>query len=169
MEEIIDPDSIASVYALADELQTYALHVSENLTEEDRHVIGRILQILRQMVNILQEIAIAQSTQLEKMVSFQQAYTEVQMQVPTLLVDEKTPLGKKDEKDKHDLETARNTWNQKTQLLGDNVRQLRGKFENEGKTTQNSINTTNQSINQMMELFTILVRQLKELGAMICK
>ncbi len=158
-----------SAEGLIEDLQAYTAHVSENYTPGDGQVMSRVLRLLIEMVKVYQDLAIAQADHLNLLVRYQHAYTALQGQIIIITADGKTPLSKKDEGDKQDIATARNFMNQRLQNWAGNLQNLRGVVESDAKKMQTNVNTTNQAVNQMMDLFTILVRQINELASIICR
>jgi hypothetical protein len=151
---------------LSEDLKAMAAEFSTR-SDEDKYVMSRILHLLMSFVTSIQNIAIAQTESLSFLTKFQNAYTELQMQISTFTQDGKTPLGQKDAEGKTDLSNARNDLNTQMGIKADEVRTLRGIQENTAKKMQSQINTSNDAVNSMTDMITRFIEQTRELTSTV--
>ncbi|MBA3721566.1 MAG: hypothetical protein H0W88_04100 [Parachlamydiaceae bacterium] len=129
-------------------------------------IINTILLLLIKIVNSMQQIGITQAQKLQYTTQFQQAYTALQIQVPTFLDSSPLPIGGSAD----DAQRARTDLNSAfNSILIDNLRTLRGLQEDTSKNIQSSINQTSDSTNQQVDMCTTFLQQLSSLLSTILR
>lgn len=132
-------------------------------------IINRILLLLIEFINTVQNIGIAQANKLTFLTQFQNAYTAMLQQIPTFLADGQGTLGvPQGNGSGTQAQSARDQLNSSfNSILGDNLRSLRDVESNAAKTEQSDVNATNDSTNQITGLITALLQQLGQLVGVI--
>jgi hypothetical protein len=135
-------------------------------------VIGRILALLIQMINTLQKVGIAQAGQLKFNTSFQQAYTALQEQIPTYVLNQAGSNGSQlvISANTTDASNSRNDINAVINgNLSDNLRSLNTLQQDGGKQIQSNINQTNDAVNSQTDMCSTFLQQLNSLLTAIMK
>lgn len=161
------PAQIAQIQAIltANPIPT----VSSSLDGNDSDkviIINNILRLIIRMISALQNIGIAQAQHLNFTTQFEQAYTELQSQVPVFLKGDNNPVGP----DNTDANNARNELNSSfNAFITQNLRNLAGLQDNTAKQEQSSLNQTNDAINQQTDMASTLIQQLTSLLSSILR
>lgn len=161
-----------STNLLVKDLKAYAENVSENYTQEDKQVLSRVFKILTHLIKNLQTLAIGQADNMQLLTEFQRSLTELQTQIPMIMADgttPKTPLATKDGEGKQDFLIERNQMNERLQIWGENLRNVRSAYEQDAKKMQSAVNSTHQAVSRLMDLFTVLLRETQELVSIILR
>ncbi len=128
-------------------------------------VLNRIILLLIEVINALQNVGIAQANNLTYLTNYQNAYTALLQQIPTFLADGKAPIGTPETgsggtqatSDRNDINSSLNG------IFADNLRALQTVQSNNAKTVQSNINTTNDDVNQQTDMATTLLQQMSQL------
>lgn len=128
-------------------------------------VLNRIMALLIKVINALQNVGIAQANELNYLTQYQNAYTALLQQIPTYLANGTAPIGTPETKgngtqaatDRNDINSSLNG------IFGDNLRALQNVQQNNAKTVQSNINTTNDDVNQQTDMATTLLQQMSQL------
>lgn len=129
-------------------------------------VINRILKLILKMIQILQNVGIAQANHLTYTTNFQRAYTALQQQIPVFLKTGGSGIGSGTD----DAGKARAELNSNfNAVLADNLRALRGLQEDSAKKQQSDINQTNDAANQQTDMATTFIQQLNTLLSSILR
>jgi hypothetical protein len=129
-------------------------------------VINRILALLIKIINSLQQVGIAQTQRLQYTTNYQQAYTNLQSQVPTFLSSDAGPMGGTGS----DATNARNELNSSfNSVLVNNIQSFRGLQDDAAKQQQSNVNATNDAVNQQTDMCTTFIQQLSSLLSVIMR
>lgn len=127
-------------------------------------VIDRILRLLILMIDILQRISASQAQRLTFLTTWQQAYTELIVEVPQFTQGDGTPLGEPTAAAK----AFRNKdVNPHMQSILEKVRARRSAVQDEAKALQTTINQTQDAVNQQTQMATSILQQLSTILSQI--
>lgn len=135
---------------------------------KDLLVIDRILRLLIEMVGVLQRISASQAQRLTFLTVWQQAYTELLIDIPTFTQGDGSPIdgttivdgsGSAEDQKKSQRE-YRNSATTEMQALTERVRARRSAVQDEAKQLQTTINQSQDAGNQQAQMGTALLQQL---------
>ena len=120
-------------------------------------VLNRVMRLLTELLPIMQNLAAAQAKQLDLPTRMQTLYTELIA---------KAPLYKKADIDN---DSERSEKNNQVGIWTDRLRSYRDVWTDLAKKTQSNINTTNEAVNQQVDLLTTFLQQLRELVSLMTR
>lgn len=119
-------------------------------------ILNRILRLLTNMIEILQEVGIAQAQRLTFLTNWQSAYTDEMTQIHSFVKDN----GDKIDGDSSDEAATRNDLNQVNSTYTEQIRANNSALNDTAKALQSNINSTNDAQQQEATLATSILQQM---------
>ena len=120
-------------------------------------VLNRVMRLLTELLPIMQNLAAAQAKQLDLPTRMQTLYTELIAKAPLYT------------KAQIDNDSERSEKNNQVGIWTDRLRSYRDVWTDLAKKTQSNINTTNEAVNQQVDLLTTFLQQLRELVSLMTR
>ena len=129
-------------------------------TSSQMRVIWRVMRLLIELVQSMEQVAIVQTERLRFHTQYQNAYTQLQSQIPVFLKSDKLPID----------DTLRNELNSSFNAnLMDNLRALRDIQADNAKKVQSNINVTQDSRGSLIEMVASFLQGLSGLTSALMR
>jgi len=120
-------------------------------------ILDDIFQLLIQLITSVQNCAAAQANRLTFLTQWQQAYTDLQNQVPTFTEGDGTSIGGGSDRDAN----ARNEANKIGSTYTTQLQAWTNIVSDTAKSMQSSINQSNDAVNQQSDMATTFIQDLQ--------
>lgn len=119
-------------------------------------ILNRILRLLTRMIQVLQNVGIAQAERLQFLTSWQKSYTDEMNQIHAFVKDN----GDKIDSDSSDDGQTRNDLNQVNSTYTEQIRANNSALNDTAKGLQSNLNATNDAQQQQATMATTILQQL---------
>lgn len=152
---------------MVDELTELATKLVDDKGEIRASILNRIIKLLIELVPILQHVGMSQATALKLPTAMQELYTR--MIASQFIYTKENSSGYFDDKNQDRDERLRGEKNQEMGIKADKLRSYRDQWADIAKRQQANINTTNEGVNQQIDMITTFFQQLRELTSVILR
>lgn len=122
----------------------------------DLVILNRIMKLLNTMIQVLQEVGIAQAQRLGFLTNWQQSYTDVMNQIHAFVKDNGDGI----DGDSSDDASTRNDLNQVNSTYTEQLRANSSTINDAAKALQSNLNSTNDAQQQQATMLTSILQQM---------
>jgi hypothetical protein len=156
-------NEVQQAYSIALSGSGSPLTSSVGQTTSKVDILEQVFQLLVQMIGVLQNVAEAQSAQLQELSSWEGAYTDLQAEVPTFTAGDGSIFGGtygNNSNTTNVATTSKDDANSLNQTYIQTIQSRRTQVDNTAQAMQNDLNQSNDTANQQSDGATTIIQNL---------